>query len=187
VPDKEVRVLGVGEKFPVYSLVANVSARERGAFKTITDRDYPGKWKVYFFWPKDLDFTRVTRNEIVEFGNLDAEFKLFGTQLLGGSIESEFAHLAWRNQDEALRGSPIPWLADTNRSLCGQLGILDEKEGVAQRATFIVDTCAVIRFVYVTELTISRDPAQVVRVLSHLRKAGPLDGGPLGIPRKSPP
>lgn len=171
-------MLGIGEKFPVYSLVANVSARQRGAFKIITDRDYPGKWKVYFFWPKD--FTRVTQNEIVKFGNLDAEFKRFGTQLLGGSIESEFAHLAWRNQDEALRGSPIPWLADTNRSLCGQLGILDEKEGVAQRATFIVDTCGVVRFVYVTELTISRDPAQVLRVLSDLLKARPVgDDGPL--------
>jgi len=160
-------VLGIGEKFPAFSLVANVSARRHCAFTTITDRDYPNNWKVYFFWPKD--FTLVSRTEIVEFGNLNAEFRSCQTQLLGASIESEFAHLAWRNQDEGLRDSPVPMLADINRSLSGQLGILDEIEGVSQRATFIVDKSAVIRFVYVTDLSITRDPAEVLRVLSDLR------------------
>ncbi len=159
-------MLGVGDKFPVFSLIANVSACEGSAFRTITDQDYPEHWKVYFFWPKD--FTPVSRSEIVEFSDLDTEFQARQAQLLGGSVESEFAHLAWRNQDDGLKNSPIPLLADTNRSLCGQLGILDEKEGVSQRATFVVDRSRIIRFVYVTDTAVSRDPAEVFRVLSDL-------------------
>jgi AhpC/TSA family len=59
-------------------------------------------------------------------------------------------------------------LSDIRRDLCGQLGILDEPEGVALRATFIVDPQRVIRFVYVTDLNVSRDPGEVLRVLSDL-------------------
>jgi len=162
-------VLGVGEKFPHFSLVANVSADERRAFQTITGQDFPGKWKVYFFWPKD--FTPLSLDEIIDFGALEPEFRGRETQILGCSVESELAHLAWRKQEGELRELALPMLSDLRRDLCGQLGILDESEGVAQRATFIVDPQRVIRFVYVTELNVSRDPGEVLRVLADLQDA----------------
>jgi len=59
--------------------------------------------------------------------------------------------------------------SDLKRDLCGQLGILDESEGVAQRATFIVDPQRVIRFVYVTDRDVSRDPQEVLRVLAEVQ------------------
>lgn len=51
-------MLGIGEKFPAFSVTATVGIEKdpKTAFKTITDLDYPGKWKVYFFWPKDFTF-----------------------------------------------------------------------------------------------------------------------------------
>ncbi len=148
-------MLGVGEKFPHFSLVANVSAEQRGTFQTITDEDHPGRWKVYFFWPKD--FTPLSLAEIVDFGALESEFRERRTQLLGCSLESELAHLAWRTQEDDLRDLPVPMLSDLKRELCGELGILDKNEGIAQRATFIVDPQGIIRFVYVTDLDVSRD------------------------------
>jgi peroxiredoxin (alkyl hydroperoxide reductase subunit C) len=60
-------------------------------------------------------------------------------------------------------------LADIKRDLSSTLGILDEKEGVAQRATFIVDPQNVIRFVYVTDLSVGRNPQEVLRVLDALQ------------------
>jgi len=164
-------VLGIGETFPHFSLAANVSADERRAFRTITDQDYPGQWKVYFFWPKD--FTPLSLAEIIDFGALESEFRGRQTQLLGCSVESELAHHAWRKQEEDLRELALPMLSDIKRDLCGQLGILDESEGVAQRATFIVDPQRVIRFVYVTELNVSRDPGEVLRVLTDLQDRFP--------------
>ncbi len=49
-------MLSVGEQFPDFSLTATVSTNKDNAFKTITNQDYKGKWKVFFFWPKDFTF-----------------------------------------------------------------------------------------------------------------------------------
>lgn len=160
-------MLAIGEKFPDFSVTATVSTNKDNAFKTITGEDYPGKWKIYFFWPKD--FTFVCPTEIAAFGKLNKEFKDRDAQILGGSIDSEFVHLAWRNHHPDLNDLPFPMLADIKRELCGQLGILDEKEGVAQRATFVVDPDNVIRFVYVTDLSVGRNPQEVLRVLDALQ------------------
>ncbi len=148
--------------------MANVSPVEGHAFRTITDRDFPGQWKIYFFWPKN--FTSLSLAEIVDFDALAAEFRERNTQLVGCSVESELAHLAWREQEEELIELSLPMLSDIKRDLCGQLGILDERDGVAQRATFIVDPQRVIRFVYVTEVNVSRDPGEVLRVLADLQE-----------------
>jgi peroxiredoxin (alkyl hydroperoxide reductase subunit C) len=160
-------MLGVGENFPKFEMLATVSREKDKAFETITDESYPGKWKVYFFWPKD--FTFVCPTEIAAFGKLNNEFADRDAQILGGSVDSEFVHLAWRNNHEDLRDRPFPMLADVKRDLCEQLGILDLKAGVAQRATFIVDPENVIRFVYVTDLSVGRNPQEVLRVLDALQ------------------
>jgi peroxiredoxin (alkyl hydroperoxide reductase subunit C) len=160
-------MLGVGEKFPSFSVTATVSTDPKNAFKTITDLDYVGKWKLYFFWPKD--FTFVCPTEIAGFGKLNKEFQDRDTQILGGSTDSEFVHLAWRTHHEDLKNLPFPMLADIKRDLCEQLGILDPNAGVAQRATYIVDPEGVIRFVYQTDLSVGRNPEEVLRVLDALQ------------------
>ena len=85
-------MLTVGEKFPAFELAATVDLDVHKAFETITEESYPGKWKVFFFWPKD--FTFVCPTEIAAFGKMNKEFKDRDAQLLGGSIDSEFVHLA---------------------------------------------------------------------------------------------
>ena len=160
-------MLSVGEKFPVYSVTATVSRDKNKAFETITNESYPDKWKVYFFWPKD--FTFVCPTEIAAFGKINNEFQDRDAQVLGGSVDSEFVHLAWRNDHEDLRDLPFPMLADVKRDLTEQLGILDPQAGVAQRATFIVDPEGIIRFVYVTDLSVGRNPQEVLRVLDALQ------------------
>lgn len=160
-------MLGVGQKFPEYCLTATVSTEKDKAFQTLSNQDYKGKWKVYFFWPKD--FTFVCPTEIAAFGKLNKEFADRDAQVLGGSTDSEFVHLAWRQNHNDLKDLPFPMLADIKRELCAQLGILDPKEGVAQRATFIVDPEGVIRFVSVNDLSVGRNPEEVIRVLDALQ------------------
>src|SRR5947209_16983112 len=160
-------MLGVGAKFPEFELMATVSLEKGKAFQKITSDDYKDKWKVYFFWPKD--FTFVCPTEIAAFGKLNGEFKDRDAQVLGGSTDSEFVHLAWRQHHEDLKSLPFPMLADVKRELCEELGILDPKEGVAQRATFIVDPENVIRFVSVNDLSVGRNPHEVLRVLDALQ------------------
>jgi lipoyl-dependent peroxiredoxin subunit C len=159
--------LGVGEKFPDFTVKATVSNDLETAFVTVDHNSYPGKWKVVFFYPKD--FTFVCPTEIKAFGDLNNEFKDRDAVILGGSTDSEFVHLAWRNNKEELKNLPFPLLADVKRELTGALGILDKEEGVAQRATFIVDPDNIIRFVMVTDLNVGRNPKEVLRVLDALQ------------------
>src|SRR5215208_5214069 len=130
-------MLGIGQKFPVYSLTGVVSNDQAKAFQPFDQDTHQGKWRVVFFWPKD--FTFVCPTEIAAFGKLNREFLDRDAQVLGGSTDSEFVHLAWRQQHPDLKDLPFPMLADLKRELCSALGILDPKEGVAQRATFVVD------------------------------------------------
>ena len=160
-------MLGIGEKFPNFSVTAAVSLEKGKEFETITNESYPGKWKVYFFWPKD--FTFVCPTEIAAFGKLNREFADRDAQVLGGSIDSEFVHVAWRTHHADLKDLPFPMLADVKRDLTEQLGILDPAAGVAQRATFVVDPEGIIRFVYVTDLSVGRNPQEVLRVLDALQ------------------
>jgi peroxiredoxin (alkyl hydroperoxide reductase subunit C) len=160
-------MLTVGEKFPAFELTGVVSSDSKNAFQTITHDSYPGKWKVYFFWPKD--FTFVCPTEIAAFGKVNQDFADRDAQILGASIDSEYVHLAWRNNHPDLKNLPYPMLSDIKRDLTEQLGVLDHNAGVAQRATFIVDPENVIRFVYVTDLSVGRNPQEVLRVLDALQ------------------
>ena len=163
-------MLTVGEKFPNFEVAATVDTNPAKAFQTITHESYSGKWKVFFFWPKD--FTFVCPTEIAAFGAMNKEFQNRNAQLLGGSTDSEYVHLAWREHHPDLKSLPFPMLADIKRDLSEQLGILDEKAGVCLRATFIVDPEDVIRFVSVNDLAIGRNPQEVLRVLDALQTGG---------------
>lgn len=160
-------MLGVGQKFPDFNLKATVDTDLKKAFTDINQDTYKGKWKVYFFWPKD--FTFVCPTEIVGFAKLNKDFQDRDAQVLGCSTDSEFVHLAWRQHHEDLKDLPFPMLADIKRELTSALGILDPVAGVAQRATYIVDPDNVIRFVMVTDLSVGRNVNEVLRVLDALQ------------------
>jgi alkyl hydroperoxide reductase subunit AhpC len=160
-------MLGIGQKFPQFSLTGVVSNDLDTAFKPFDQASFKDKWLVVFFWPKD--FTFVCPTEIAAFGKLNREFRDRDAQVLGVSTDSEFVHLAWRRDKEELRSLPFPMLSDIKRELSTELGVLDPEAGVAQRATYIVDPEGVIRFVYVTDLNVGRSPEEVLRVLDGLQ------------------
>jgi peroxiredoxin (alkyl hydroperoxide reductase subunit C) len=159
-------MLTVGDKFPEFELKATVSENLDTAFQTVNNRSYKGKWLVVFFWPKD--FTFVCPTEIAAFGKLNSDFADRDAQLLGGSVDSEFVHLAWRRDHKDLKGLPFPMLSDLRKDLSSALGILDE-EGVAKRATFVVDPDGIIRFASVTDMNVGRNVNEVLRVLDALQ------------------
>ncbi len=160
-------MLTVGDKFPAFDLKAVVSTDMAKAFSQITSESDAGKWKIVFFWPKD--FTFVCPTEIAAFGRMNGEFDDRDAVVYGVSTDSEFVHLAWRKDHEDLRELPFAMLADIKRELSESLGILDKAEGVCLRATFIVDPDNIIRFVSVNDLSVGRNPAEVLRVLDALQ------------------
>jgi peroxiredoxin (alkyl hydroperoxide reductase subunit C) len=160
-------MLTVGDKFPSFDLTAVVDIDPAKAFERITDQSNKGKWKIVFFWPKD--FTFVCPTEIAAFGKLNGDFNDRDAVVYGASIDSEFVHLAWRQNHADLKDLPFAMLADIKRELSTALGVLDKNEGVAMRATYIVDPDNIIRFASVTDLNVGRNTQEVLRVLDALQ------------------
>ncbi|HEY2406511.1 MAG TPA: peroxiredoxin [Polyangiaceae bacterium] len=159
-------MLTVGDRFPRFNLTSVVSLEPGAEFTTLSAESFPGKWLVVFFWP--MDFTFVCPTEIADFGNHYAAVKEHGAQLLGASIDTHYVHLAWRKDHADLRALPFPMLADTRRELSSALGIL-HADGVALRATFIVDPEGIIRFASANDLSVGRSASEVVRTLQALQ------------------
>ncbi|MBM7329216.1 peroxiredoxin [Agrobacterium sp. S2] len=160
-------MLTIGARLPAFDLQAVVSSDPANAFTRITQDSDAGKWKVVFFWPKD--FTFVCPTEIAAFGKLNEEFADRDAVVYGASTDSEYVHLAWRQNHADLADLPFPMFADIKRELSTALGILHPQEGVALRATFIVDPEGIIRFVSVNDLSVGRNPQEVLRVLDALQ------------------
>jgi lipoyl-dependent peroxiredoxin subunit C len=160
-------MLTVGDKFPDFSVKGVISTNPQTAFRDFDSASDAGKWKIVFFWPKD--FTFVCPTEIAGFGKLASDFADRDAVIYGVSTDSEFVHLAWRQSHADLKTLPFAMLSDIKRELSTALGVLDKEEGVAKRATFVVDPGGIIRFVYVTEMSVGRNPQEVLRVLDALQ------------------
>jgi peroxiredoxin (alkyl hydroperoxide reductase subunit C) len=157
----------VGDRFPEFDLKAVVSVEPGEEFQDIRLASHPGKWKVVFFWP--MDFTFICPTEIAEFGRREREFAQRGAQVLGVSTDTHYVHLAWRRSHPDLKALPFPMLADTKRELSQALGVLHPAEGVAIRATFLVDPDGVIRHASANDLSVGRNVDEVLRVLDALQ------------------
>ena len=160
-------MLTVGDRLPSFRLQAVTTLDKGREFQEITHETFKGKWQVLFFWP--MDFTFICPTEIAEFGRRNLDFADREAQVLGASTDTQFVHLAWRKSHDDLKSLPFPMLADTKRELAQALGILHKDEGVALRATFIVDPEGVIRFASVNDLSVGRSVPEVLRVLDGLQ------------------
>jgi peroxiredoxin (alkyl hydroperoxide reductase subunit C) len=137
------------------------------AFEEITEKSFPGKWKIIYFYPKD--FTFVCPTEIVGFAKLAADFEERDAVLLGGSVDNEHSKLGWRRAHKDLDRLNHYMFGDPKGSLVDMLGVRDPEEGVAYRATFIVDPDNVIQHVSVNNLNVGRNPEEILRVLDGLQ------------------
>ncbi|MCA3255684.1 MAG: peroxiredoxin [Alphaproteobacteria bacterium] len=160
-------MLTVGDKIPEFKVAVQqgVSALPNG--ETLTDKDYAGKWKVLFWWPKD--FTFVCPTEIIGYGDLAQDFADRDAVLIGASTDTDFVHFAWRKSDERLAKADFPWIADNKQELAKALGILHPEAGVALRVTFIIDPEGVIQHVTANGLNVGRNPQETLRILDALQ------------------
>ncbi len=161
------RLLGLGARFPEFSLQACVSADTGSEFRTVDARDLEGSWSAVFFWP--LDFTFVCPTELIEFNRALREFRALDTRVYGVSADTQYAHLAWRKENPDLRDLQFPMLADDQKVVAGELGILDPVQQVPLRATYLVDEDRRIRWLCVNDLSVGRSTGEVLRVLAGLQ------------------
>lgn len=157
----------IGEKFPNFTKEALVSLKLDKEFRTLTQKDSVGKWTVFFWWP--MDFTFICPTEIISFNDHFDDFAQRDAHLIGASTDSQYVHLAWRNNHPGLKGLKFPMLADTSKSLAEELGILEPESKIAYRATYIIDPEGTIQHVSINGLNVGRNVSEIIRVLDALQ------------------
>ena len=137
--------------------------------KKIKLTDYKGKYFVLFFYP--LDFTFVCPTEIIQFSDRAKEFRDIGCEIVGCSIDSAFTHMEYTKKDRKKGGigkMDIPLIADVTKSIAKSYGCLVESkddEGVAYRATYIVDDKGILRHMTVSDLPVGRSVDETLRLV----------------------
>ena len=157
-------MLTVGDKFPEYSVKCNVGS-DPESLKGLTNADYDGKWVCYFFYPKD--FTFICPTEIAEFNTQLAEFNDRDCEVVGGSTDNEYCHLAWCQSHDDLKELAYPLIGA--QRLAHDLGIVDPNADVCLRATFLVDPNGVVQWSSANALSVGRNVNEILRVLDAIQ------------------
>ncbi|OGN55635.1 MAG: thioredoxin peroxidase [Chlamydiae bacterium RIFCSPHIGHO2_12_FULL_44_59] len=156
----------VGKKAPSFKVQAVVANDQR---IDIELSQYEGKYVVLFFYP--LDFTFVCPTELHAFQEKLEEFEKRNAVVLGCSIDSCFAHIAWLNTPKVkggIEGIKYPLLSDIHKSIAESYGVLKSDEGIAYRGLFLMDKHGVIRHQLVNDLPLGRSVDEVIRTLDAL-------------------
>jgi peroxiredoxin (alkyl hydroperoxide reductase subunit C) len=128
-----------------------------------------GQATVLFFYP--LDFTFVCPSEIIAFDKSLDEFRARDTQVVGVSVDSHYTHLAWRKTPVVEGGiGPIryPLVSDLKKDIARAYGVLHD-DGVALRASFLIDREGIIRHAVINDLPLGRSVPEMLRMVDALR------------------
>ena len=136
----------------------------RGQIADYDIRSYRGKWLVLFFYP--ADFTFICPTEVTGFSKLAPEFRSESAEVLGVSVDSLESHKDWIVE---LGGVDYPLLSDTEKKVSRAYGVLNEQEGVSQRATFIINPTGHVSYIVVSNMNVGRSVEETLRVLRALR------------------
>jgi len=159
-------MLTIGKKAPVFSCDAVIES----SIKKTSLNDFVGQYKVLFFYP--LDFTFVCPTELHAFQDCLGEFKKRNTAVIGCSVDSAYSHNAWLRipkKQGGIQGITYPLLADINKTVSREYGVLDDAQGVALRGLFIIDTNDVVQCAIVNNLPLGRNVHEVLRLIDALQ------------------
>lgn len=158
----------VGRQAPDFTAPAVLADGEIVDYFSLGDY-LDGSYGVLFFWP--LDFTFVCPSEILAYGHRAPALEAMNTKLIGVSIDSQFTHNAWRNtpvNQGGLGPVPFPMVADLKHDIARNYGIIHD-DGVAYRATFLIDRDGVVRHQLVNDLPLGRNADEAVRMVEALQ------------------
>ena len=155
----------LNEKAPEFKTTAFADA----TFKDISLEDYKGKFVVLFFYP--ADFTFVCPTELEDMANTYEAIKAEGGEVLSVSTDTHFVHKAWHDTSESIKKIKFPMLGDALHTISKAYGVLREEEGLANRATIIIDPDQVIKAIEITDEPIGRNAKELLRKIQALKFA----------------
>lgn len=147
----------------------SAKAVHNGEIVDIQLSQFKGKYVILLFYP--LDFTFVCPTELCAFSDAAEQFKQLNCEVLGISVDSEYAHLAWSEKarkEGGLKPCNIPLVSDLDKSIAGKYGVL-VKGGVALRGLFIIDPNGVVRQATINDLPIGRSVEEAMRLVQAIQ------------------
>ncbi len=157
----------VGKVAPQFKSKAVVDGKIVDAFSL---KDFLGRYVIFFFYP--LDFTFVCPTELHAFQEALVEFQEKGAEVIGCSVDSPFAHLAWLNTPKAkggIQGVSYPLVSDITKEIARSFQVLKEDEGIAYRGLFLLDHKGIIRHCVINDLPLGRSVGEALRMLDALQ------------------
>ncbi len=140
--------------------------------------DFKGKWVILFSHP--ADFTPVCTTEFMTFASMADEFKALNTELIGLSVDSLYAHIAWLRKIQELEWNgkknievKFPLIEDIRMEVANMYGMIQPGQSNTQavRAVFIIDPQAKIRTILYYPLSTGRNFDEIKRIIQALQKA----------------
>lgn len=141
----------------------------KGIFTKVDLAAYRGKWVVLFFYP--MDFTFVCPTEITSLSDRYNEFTKLGAEVLGVSVDSKFSHNAWMGiprEEGGIGMINYPLIADFTKEITQNYGIL-LPEGMALRATYIIDPDGIVQLEMVHSNNVGRNVDEIIRFIEALQ------------------
>ncbi|RMA58811.1 peroxiredoxin [Ulvibacter antarcticus] len=181
----------VGKKFPNLAVDATNTTGVTQKINILEEAQTKGKKVILFWYPKD--FTFVCPTELHAFQAAMAEFEKRNTIVIGASCDTPEVHFAWLNTPKnngGIEGVTYPLVADSNRNLSSQLGILDitnerydeetgnvlvDGDNVTYRATYLIDEEGTVFHESINHMPLGRNVAEFLRLIdaySHVQKNG---------------
>ncbi|KOP65430.1 alkyl hydroperoxide reductase subunit C [Paenibacillus solani] len=136
------------------------SAFHNGDFIEVTEENFKGKWSVVCFYP--ADFTFVCPTELEDLQDQYATLKDLGVEVYSVSTDSHFVHKAWHDSSEAIGKVTYIMIGDPSHTISRNFDVLIEADGMANRATFIIDPDGIIQTVEITADGIGRDASTLI-------------------------
>ena len=132
--------------------------------QTVSLSDFKGQNVILAFYP--ADWSPVCGDEMALFNQLLEEFRKYNAQLLGVSVDGAWCHMALSNE----RHYHFPLLSDfePKGAIAKAYGVYDAKEGVAERALFVIDGQGVIRWSYLSSMGVNPGADGVLDALQAL-------------------
>jgi len=151
-------------------LAPNFQARTTQGERSL--EDYRGRWLVFFSHP--ADFTPVCTSEFVALARAQEEFDRLDCALLGLSVDSLYAHVAWVQTIQKSFDVKInfPIVEDPSMAIGRAYGMIDEDsaDSSAMRASYFIDPEGFIRAITWYPLSVGRSVDEIIRILTALQK-----------------
>ena len=133
----------------------------KGEFVKVTDGDVRGNWAVFFFYP--ADFTFVCPTELEDLADHYDALKGMGVDVDSVSTDTKCSIKAGHESSENIGKSRFHMLGDQTHSISNNFEGLREGQGLADRATFVVETDGIIQLMEITSEGVGRNAAELVR------------------------